>query len=118
VCDRGLRPVLLLALALVCASAVAADHDGLQDPLRPPGWGQHAASSVDTSRWQLSSTLVSSGRHVAIVNGRTVRAGDHVDGARVLAIRSGRVRLVYRGHHFTIRRDATRVRVRQQGGDS
>jgi len=115
-----LRPLAALALASasVVAFAGSTGHDGLRDPLRPPGWGTHAsAASFDASRWQLSSTLVSNGRRVAIVNGRTVRAGDHVDGARVLGIAAGRVRMDYQGHDFTIRRAATRVRVGEHRGD-
>lgn len=107
----------LLVLALVTALPAAAAEDGMRDPLRPPGWdASGGGDGFDAGAWRLASTLIAEGRRVAIVNGRAVRAGDVVGGARVLAIAPGRVELDYRGRRFTIRRDTSRVRVRDRGG--
>lgn len=113
-CDTLSRVLLALALATGGPLAAAADA-GLRDPLRPPGWGEADGGGFDASAWSLASTLIAEGRRVAIVNGRPVRAGDVVGGARVLAIAPGRVELDYRGRRFTIRRDTTRVRARDHG---
>lgn len=102
-----------LALALILPTLVWAAQEGTQrrDPLRPPGGVQaQTTESFDADAWELMSTLVADGRRVAIINERTVRSGDWVGGARVLAIAPGRVRLDYRGRVFTITRPVTRVR--------
>lgn len=109
----------MLALALVTAATVAAaDTDAdLRDPLRPPDWGESdAGDGFDAGAWRLASTLIAEGRRVAIVNGRIVRAGEVVGGARVLAIAPGRVELDYRGRRFTVRRETPRVRQHDHGG--
>lgn len=104
---------ILLALALVAALPAAAAEDGMRDPLRPPDRGPSGGGDgFDAGAWTLASTLIAEGRRVAIVNGRPVRTGDVVGGARVLAIAPGRVELDYRGRRFTIRRQTTRVRDR------
>lgn len=111
------RVLLATALAAAAPLAAAAADAGLRDPLRPPGWGDAAAADgFDAGAWRLVSTLIADGRRVAIVNGRAVRAGDIVGGARVLAIAPGRVQLDYRGRRFTIRRHTTRVRQHDHGG--
>lgn len=108
------RVALPLAVMLSAPAGALAADDALQDPFMPPGWNEPAApaETIDTSAWRLESTLTSNGRRVAIINGRAVRAGDRVDGARVLGIDGGRVRLAYDGHRFTIRRPGNQVRKR------
>ena len=104
---------MFLAVALFLPAVVWAAETGAQerDPLRPPGTvQQEAGPSFNADAWRLASTLVADGRRVAIINDRTVRPGDRVGGARVLAIEPGRVRLDYRGRVFTITRPVTRVR--------
>jgi len=104
----------LVALAFAVATAVVhADEDELHDPFMPPGWNEPDAPAGDTfsaSAWTLASTLTSNGRRVAIINGRAVRPGDHIGGARLLGVTRGSARLEYNGHRFTIRRPGTRVR--------
>lgn len=114
-CDALSRILPALALALAASVAGAAD-TGMRDPLRPPGWGEEGGDGFDAGAWTLASTLIAEGRRVAIINGRPVRAGDVVGGARVLAIGPRRAELDYRGRRFTIRRDTTRVRRRPDGG--
>ncbi len=110
--DR-IRVMMVLLLASILPSGVAmAEETQRRDPLKPPGRVQQAtrpAFSVDD--WRLMSTLVSEGRRVAIINDDTVRVGGRVNGARVLGIESGRVRLEYRGREFTITRPDVRVRL-------
>lgn len=110
--------VLAVALALLAGAASSAD-PAQRDPLRPPGYGQSVESSpaFDASAWQLSSTLVSDGRTVAIINGHSVRVGASIDGADVVSIQAGRVVLDYRGRRFSIRRHTASVRHREYRGD-
>ena len=70
-------------LLLSCGSAAGP----LQDPTRP---GNAAAMTRTpahaTGSWVLNSTLVGSGRRVAVINGRHVTEGDSIGTARVLRI--------------------------------
>jgi hypothetical protein len=87
--------------------------DALEDPLRPANRAQPTAATpvdVDTGDWHLESTLISSGRRVAIINGRAVRAGDAIAGARLLRVEPGAAHLRHDGRRFTIRRPETQVR--------
>lgn len=60
----------------------------LEDPTRPPGASQlSAVSGTDVnSGWVLTSTLVSDGRRLATINGRTVRQGQSIGSAQVIKI--------------------------------
>lgn len=104
---------VLLASMLPAVGAVA-DQTQRRDPLQPPGNVQATTRpAFNADAWKLTSTLVAEGRRVAIINEHAVRVGDRVGGARVLAIESGRVRLLYGDREFTITRPGTRVRVRE-----
>lgn len=111
--------IALVALALTGAAMTApAADDELHDPFTPPGWNQPSApaegEAFNASAWTLESTLTSNGRRVAIINGRAVRAGDSIGGARLLGIKRGSARLDYDGHRFTIQRPGTQVRTSRE----
>lgn len=109
---------VLVALSFaVATTTVHADDGELHDPFMPPGWNEPSAPAEETfnaSAWTLESTLTSNGRRVAIINGRAVRPGDHVGGARLLGVTRGSARLEYNGHRFTIRRPGTQVRTSRE----
>lgn len=122
---RRLTPALrnrlgcaLVALSFAGTTAVVhADDEELHDPFMPPGWNEPSAPAEETfnaSAWTLESTLTSNGRRVAIINGRAVRPGEHVGGARLLGVTRGSARLEYSGHRFTIRRPGTQVRTSRE----
>jgi len=110
---RRIRVALALACGMLLActqAAAAAEREGLRDPLRPPMAGAEAPPGPDPADWRLSSTLIAEGRRVAIINGRVVGAGQTVDGARVLEVGPGRVRLRVGETRFTIRSTTPSVR--------
>ncbi|QOL49100.1 hypothetical protein [Massilia litorea] len=91
-------------LCLMFAVANLAGAQALQDPTRPPAslmagqgtGGQEAAAPVNRAP-QLQSVLVSrqpGGRHVAVIDGETLRVGDSYKGARVARIGQDEVELV------------------------
>ena len=92
-------PLAALALAASFVSARAAAQT-LVDPTRPPstlmartGTGLDAANAGP----RLQSVLISprqGGRHVAVIDGETVRLGDTYKGARVARMTQGQVELV------------------------
>ncbi|VAX01651.1 hypothetical protein MNBD_GAMMA22-2056 [hydrothermal vent metagenome] len=59
------------------------------DPTRPPSFevkGNKTASSQGYSPWRLSSTLLSTGREHATINGKLIRRGESVNGATLINI--------------------------------
>ena len=89
----------LAAAAILCAAHAAALAQVLQDPTRPPA---HLAARADgaglsSGAPQLQSVLISrqpGGRHVAVIDGDTVRLGESYKGAKVARISQGEVELV------------------------
>lgn len=86
--------------ALVWAMAAAPAQARLTDPTRPPpslGVGGQAERPFD-----LTSTLVSPRRRVAVINGQVVREGGRIDGMTVVRIRADRVILDGPGGRETV----------------
>jgi len=95
----------LAALLLACAGSAGAQ--ALQDPTRPPaalmagqggaGAGAGAAPAPAAPRApQLQSVLIArqpGGRHIAVIDGETLRLGDTYKGARVVRIEQNEVEL-------------------------
>lgn len=77
----------LVALALSCAFFLVPEALAeLADPTRPPGFGGAAAAIRPSAPLVVTSILVSSGRKIAVIDGRSVKVGDSIGGARVLEI--------------------------------
>ena len=85
--DEAVKNLILSALASLALAQLPAAAQGLIDPTRPPaGLGQVAASAAGDGAPRLQSVLISpraGGRHVAVIDGETVRLGDTFKGARV-----------------------------------
>ena len=86
---RATRCVFLAGALLALAPGVFAQ--ALVDPTRPPDAAPVPASaaSAGAARPQLQSVLISNrpgGRRLAVIDGRSVRAGDKVGGAVVVSI--------------------------------
>jgi hypothetical protein len=103
----SLSILIMFFLVLLAAQAQ------LDDPTRPPGHrlvlpgGKTAATGIHFS---LSSVRISSTRRSAIVNNRSVEAGDVVNGAKVVAIYPAAVKLKKQGKIFTVRLISHRVK--------
>ena len=89
-----MRPQLILLALLATAGAARAQDAGLTDPTRPPavlsapGAGAGPAPAA-ASGPQLQSILISlrpGGRRVAVIDGKTLRQGERINGAVVEAI--------------------------------
>jgi len=92
---------VVCGLLLACGAAAA--QDGLGDPTRPTPL--RAAAPVEAAaapQWRLQSTLVAAQRRVAVINGRTVREGETVDGARLVEVRPDGVSLERAGRTFEL----------------
>ena len=93
---RARRCVLLAGVLLALAPGVFAQ--ALVDPTRPPDAAPvlGSAASAGAARPQLQSVLISNqpgGRRLAVIDGRSVRAGDKVGGAVVVSIDEASVAL-------------------------
>lgn len=87
-----------LALAAVLLLAQAGAHaQALQDPTRPAAVQAGADGDEASAGPQLQSVLIArqpGGRHVAVIDGETVRLGEFFKGARVARITPQEVELV------------------------
>ena len=91
---------LIAALGLL--SAWTAFAQGLPDPTRPPSASvSDPAPSGESSR--LQSVLISPGRKLAVIDGRTVMLGGRVGDARVVAIAPAQVTLQRGGAYQTLK---------------
>lgn len=93
-------PYLVLAVLAVLAGSPALA-DEIRDPMRPPA--DAVVQPAAATDWTLYSTAVSGDQRTAIINGQVVTVGSTVGGARVLAIRSGAVRLATAQGEITLR---------------
>jgi hypothetical protein len=101
-----------LAGAGVVMNAVAGPQT-LADPTRPVSVSAVAESRVDSPKVQLEAVLNRSGSYVAIVNGKLVRAGDHVGNITIQAVTLEGVRYVQDGKSGFASMPATKLLVRQ-----
>jgi len=94
--------IIVLAFSGMAAGSLPAAAQALRDPTRPPafllpgGPAARAAAPV-ASGPQLQSILIArqpGGRHVAVIDGETVRLGDTWKGARVARMSPNEVELV------------------------
>jgi MSHA biogenesis protein MshK len=96
---KAARPLLLLPLL----AAAGAHAQALQDPTRPPAaaiayaMAGAASPAAVAAGPRLQSILVAreaGGRHLAVIDGETVRLGEQFRGARVARIGDNEVELV------------------------
>ena len=77
-----------------------------RDPFRPwpppPKSGRATTRQPTESRWSLGGILYNDGTPLAYINGRSVRIGDTVGGAKVVAINRKTVTLMYQSNLVTI----------------
>jgi MSHA biogenesis protein MshK len=92
----------LLALSCNVVVVLAAHAQALRDPTRPPDFSA-AAPEVEATVSALQSVLISPGRRVAVISGRTVAVGDQVGNAKVISIREGEVVLREGGETRTLK---------------
>ena len=97
-----MRVTLFSAFLLLVSGAAAAQP--LQDPTRPPAslsprqeGAAGAAPALEKRAPQLQSVLIArqpGGRHIAVIDGETLRLGEFYKGARVARIAQNEVELV------------------------
>jgi MSHA biogenesis protein MshK len=95
------------ATMLALLAGTGASAQAVQDPTRPPQALLHpVAGGAGADAPQLQSILIgrgAGGRRVAVIDGETVRVGDRVAGARVVAINTADVQLQRGARHETLK---------------
>ena len=91
--------ILLLVLSLLPCMRQA---EAFSDPTRPGSYTAPDAVEKPTQALKLESVLIGSNRRVAVINGKTCRVGDSVDGARVVAIHADSAELVRDGNKVVL----------------
>ena len=106
----NLIKITLVVITLLPLNVVLAKK--LLDPTRPPGATTHQnSSSVKKLTWHLTSTLIASERKVATINGKLIRQGEQVNGARLIDIQAWNVTLLKNNKTFKVYLfEGTRVR--------
>lgn len=109
--DEAVKNLILPLLGCLVLAQAPASAQALPDPTRPPAGMERGAAEPgaadDVPR--LQSVLIArhaGGRHVAVIDGETVRLGDTFRGARVARVGAGEVVLVRGGERQVLRLDA------------
>lgn len=98
---HGRSGAVILALIMVLAAGWARGE--MRDPTRPPDYGVNKTRSHrEHKAWHLESILYSAERRNAVINGRTVSAGERIGGARVLRVAPTHVVLESRGRQLVL----------------
>ena len=95
--ETVIRPHHLFVCAALWFAQACACAQSLQDPTRPPSMPTGSAVGAAVAGPQLQSVLISrqpGGRHVAVIDGDTVRLGEEYKGAREARITQDAVELV------------------------
>lgn len=99
----------LLLCVDICSSA--AGSEALPDPTRPVVLSGERVPSADKPKlWQLTSTLISPQRRVAVINGQVVQVGQAINGAKLLAVEPGSALLSRAGHKIKLKLIANPVK--------
>lgn len=85
---------LLLASCIYQPCMGGNPHAGLRDPTKPL---RFVAETEGLASLSLHSVLISEERKFAVINGKQVREQDVINGARILKIEPGRVKLLING---------------------
>jgi MSHA biogenesis protein MshK len=105
--DEAVMPIRALAAMCLLVAQACAHAQGLQDPTRPPAQLDVRAGAIASSGGpQLQSVLIaagSGGRHVAVIDGETVRLGESWRGARVVRMTQSEVELVRGREHQVLK---------------
>jgi hypothetical protein len=98
------RAALLATVLLGVAATAGAEEKPVRDPMQPPGAVSPtgAVSTARGARFAVTGILIAPTRRVAFVNGKPCKEGDVVDGAEIVAIELGAVRLRENGTELVV----------------
>ncbi|WP_229429070.1 hypothetical protein [Massilia sp. ST3] len=113
--DEAVKNLILTTLAGIALAHLPAGAQALTDPTRPPAALEGArADGPGDGLPRLQSVLISpraGGRHVAVIDGETVRLGDSFRGARVVRMTQTEVELARGAERQVLRLDVAAATV-------
>jgi len=109
--DEAVKKTILTTLACLALAHVPATAQALLDPTRPPPGMDRMAPELAAGDGlpRLQSVLIArhaGGRHVAVIDGETVRLGETYKGARLARVSADEVVLVRGAERQVLRMDA------------
>ena len=109
--DEAVKNLTMMLLACLALAHLPAAAQPLQDPTRPPAGMDRIAldPAAASAAPRLQSVLIArhaGGRHVAVIDGETLRLGERFKGARIASISAGEVVLVRGSERQVLRMDA------------
>jgi hypothetical protein len=102
-----------LATLLLTMTAQPALADRLIDPTRPANAKAISSGEKAEAGVRLEAILRSDGAHLAIVNGKVVRAGDRIGATRIDDVLADGIRYTRDGRSHTVRLDSKAMQVRR-----
>ncbi|MEE4253216.1 MAG: hypothetical protein V2I50_04140 [Desulfuromusa sp.] len=107
--------VCMILLFCVAGDGFTAAEGQFVDPMRPSLYQNQANKrsvteeqvQVSTAGWELTAVLLSPGRSVAVINGKSLQVGEQLEGYRLIQIQSDRVTLRNKQGKLVLRRAGT-----------
>jgi len=112
---RKLGIIVLLLFLCGAGNCCAATSEKFIDPMRPVHYQTPVAKKttsgkkiqVDTQHWKLTAVLISAGRSVAVINGKSLQVGGQLDGYKLVQIDSAKVVLKNKQRTIVLHRSGT-----------
>ena len=122
---RALGLVLMLLLFCVVGDCCAATAEQLVDPMRPVRYQTPVLTDSTMTKtipkkihnWKFTAVLISAGRSVAVINGKSLQVGERLDGYKLIQIDSDRVVLKNKQRKLELRRAGTGLKKMSSDND-
>jgi hypothetical protein len=76
----------------------------MTDPMQPPTVKAGVVMQKSSKpRWRLTSTLIGQNRRLATINGKTIKVGEKIAGAKLLEIEPASVTLLYQNRSVLLK---------------
>jgi hypothetical protein len=107
--------VFMILVFCVAGEGFAATEEQFVDPMRPSHYQDQSNKrsvvekqpQVKTGSWELTAVLLSSGRSVAVINGKSLQLGEQLEGYKLIRIQSDQVILRNKQEKLVLRRTGT-----------
>lgn len=107
--------VFMILLFCVAGEGFAATEGQFVDPMRPSHYQDQRSKRsavekqlpVKTGSWELTAVLLSPGRSVAVINGKSLQLGEQLEGYKLIQVQSDQVILKNKQQKLVLRRAGT-----------